>query len=653
LYNVPHELTGFEEDTMHVRGAQCGLGVFATLIVALLAGCDQAGAPGAGFDDDGFDLCGGPNQEGCSCTPGHVIACYPEAPLTGADGEEYCVEGVRECGPDGAWGECLFADDAERYAIIGDPELCGGCDPACWKVHDCPTGRDLDEENADNVRFDLDADGIVLGGSSLNARYAWVANSPDSTVSKFDLNTGAQVGRYRVGLSTNGAGGNAPSRTAIDSRGNAYIASRAFGLQGTVTKIAGDRSYCVDRNLNGLIDTSAGGADIRAWNADECVLWTKNVGGSNGVPRAITIDASDRVWVGLFNLTRFDVLDPEGNLIRSVSVSGYPYGAAIGRDGLLWYPNSCCGQSWIQSVNTTTYAVGATRTNTSGCNGSYGIAVDTTGRVLVGGYSATGCLARYNPTSGAWQAFTGTSGYVRGVTVDAEGLVWAASHTSGFGPHWLTSWNDAGGDRHTYSLGSGGQTCGVPIGVGADFSGRIWTPCQSTSNVARLDPDTGAVDFFPTGPNPYTYSDFTGFLRATVTAPEGSYTRLYDSRMACAGDRVTFWSQLYWEAETPENTQINFVARTANSVAQLGLSPNMTLASIPGDLEPADVQAIMAGYGVANNMRYLEIRVQLRSLDGETSPVFRQMDNVFYCVCECDINQECSADCDCDEDCGG
>jgi hypothetical protein len=52
-------------------------------------------------------------------------------------------------------------------------------------------------------------------------------------------------------------------------------------------------------------------------------------------------------------------------------------------------------------------------------------------------------------------------------------------------------------------------------------------------------------------------------------------------------------------------------------------------------------------------MRYLEIRVQLRSLDGETSPVFRQMDNVFYCVCECDINQECTADCDCDEDCGG
>lgn len=634
--------------------------VYASSILSIglmlsLSACRPSADQGlTGDSDEGFAVCGGGTAEGCPCEPGRVAACYPDSPLEDtATGEEYCVQGSQQCGSDGRWGACLYPDGAARLPLIGDPELCGGCDPNCWRVHDCPVEVDLDSDNSFNLRFDLDAQGLVLGGSEVNARYAYIANDPESTVTKIDLETGDEVGRYLVGLQTNGTNNN-PSRTAIDSLGNAYIANRAFWRQGSVTKIAANESYCVDRNMNGFIDTSAGGADVKAWNEDECVLWTVPVGGDNSRPRAVAIDTHDRVWVGLFNTRRFDVLNSgDGSLIRSVSVELRPYGAAISGDGLIWFPEYCCDRPEIQYIDTETFAVSGTYRPPDGlCNGSYGIVVDTEGRVILGGYPES-CVSRFDPRSGLWDAFTTTNGTTRGVTIDESGRIWTASH-EGFndGPHWLTSWDSNGSNRQVYVLENGAQRCGVPIGVGADFDGNIWTPCQNTSRVARLDPSTGTVDLFSTGSNPYTYSDFTGFLRAHVTAPEGSYIRLHDSRLACADDRTAHWSQLYWDVVTPPDTEIIFWGRTADRMEQLGLSPTMELARIPSSEDPVDVEAIMTAEGVSNTLRYFEIRVQLIALDGETSPVFKNMDTLFYCRCECDADIDtCTPDCDCDPQC--
>jgi hypothetical protein len=73
------------------------------------------------------------------------------------------------------------------------------------------------------------------------------------------------------------------------------------------------------------------------------------------------------------------------------------------------------------------------------------------------------------------------------------------------------------------------------------------------------------------------------------------------------------------------------VARTANSIGELNLSPQITIAVPPGDHSPADIEANLSSHGIPNNMRYLGIRAVLRSLDGERSPVFRSMDIVHYC----------------------
>src|SRR5690606_19834483 len=143
------------------------------------------------------------------------------------------------------------------------------------------------------------------------------------TITKIDTRTGAQSAEYDAVLldGTNGGrppgevclterpGGNCPSRTAVDLRGAVYVANRAFFNQGTITKIAGLESDCIDRNGNGVIDTSRdldgdgrierGVPGEMLGQRDECILWTVDVGAEGGVPRAIAVDSAGTVWVGL------------------------------------------------------------------------------------------------------------------------------------------------------------------------------------------------------------------------------------------------------------------------------------------------------------------------------------------------------------------
>ena len=52
----------------------------------------------------------------------------------------------------------------DREAIVGEPELCSGCDPNCYATYDCPIAPDRDDSRVefDNVRFDALDTGIVI-----------------------------------------------------------------------------------------------------------------------------------------------------------------------------------------------------------------------------------------------------------------------------------------------------------------------------------------------------------------------------------------------------------------------------------------------------------------------------------------------------------
>ncbi|MBI2898410.1 MAG: hypothetical protein HYY06_32970 [Deltaproteobacteria bacterium] len=601
-------------------------------------------APGSWFDlEPDLGICAdGMPHEGCPCEGGLSFRCTE--PGAGGDclvGEQQCVEG--------AWSSCLDLrpSGGGPWRVVNPVRTCG-CDPDCREANDVPVQADLSQSNSNGISYDGNRGGIVINSNETNAQYAWIANS-DNTVSKLDLSTGVEVSRYVVGLANVD---NSASRTAVDGYGNAYVACRAFGAQGSVTKMAGDRSFCIDRNANGRIDTSSNNVAM-ARGTDECVIWTVRVGGNNGVPRAITIAAGDNnrpegyPWVGLYNENRFYRLDPTtgaasapawGGGRNYIDVGGSPYGATIDRAGNLWFPNGCCGGTWIRSFNVGTGALGARQWD-PWSSGSYGIAVDGTaplGRVIMGGWSA-GSIKRFDPNTGGWQRWVLQVNCYRdrwgrwvcsqpggrGVAVDSAGNIWSSSHLN-WSNGWVHRINPGNGVITTWQLPDQ-----IPVGVGLDFDNRVWTISQSGSRANRLNLATGAIDRFTTGPSPYTYSDFTGSQRAWFTSPEGFYWRDYDTTTACGNGLPGDFGALSWDADTFGTTSITFEGRTADTQQNLAGAPVVILATQPSDYGPVDVGTAFANAGRAQR-RWLRVTAHLRAGSNE-SPLLRSMTMRWLC----------------------
>src|SRR5690606_4181780 len=88
----------------------------------------------------------------------------------------------------------------------------------------------------------------------------------------------------------------------------------------------------------------------------------------------------------------------------------------------------------------------------------------------------------------------------------------------------------------------------TPIGVGVGSGGTIWTANQGSHNMTVLNPQSGAVAHFPAGGPTYTYSDFTGNLLRTFTAPQGTYRETFQG---CNGSAVDRWVSVSWSGLTP------------------------------------------------------------------------------------------------------
>ena len=119
--------------------------------------------------------------------------------------------------------------------------------------------------------------------------YLWVACSGRGTVVRIatadhyspvdqkPVQAGDILGEYRTGPDACGSGpgfGQDPSRTTVDFDGNVWVANRANleafecedDLCGHVVKIGSGLAFqWVDRNCNGVLDTSRGLGEIRPW----------------------------------------------------------------------------------------------------------------------------------------------------------------------------------------------------------------------------------------------------------------------------------------------------------------------------------------------------------------------------------------------------
>ncbi|WP_421620796.1 hypothetical protein [Alkalilimnicola ehrlichii] len=185
----------------------------------------------------------------------------------------------------------------------------------------------------------------------------WVANAGEASVSKIDTNTGVELARYWTFFpeqaSSSPWGGPAPSRTAVDSRGNVYVANRHFdGRPPAVLKIlneeavdhAGDGQVNTSRNEDGegmidpdtemmpLEDTNNTGRVDPEDLQDDRIAWHVTVGNDNDLGRSLCIDNDGQIWLGMYRGQAYYQLDSD---------TGQVLQGPIDTEGHTPYPGYC------------------------------------------------------------------------------------------------------------------------------------------------------------------------------------------------------------------------------------------------------------------------------------------------------------------------
>ncbi len=359
----------------------------------------------------------------------------------------------------------------------------------------------------------------------------WIANTPDGTVSKIDTKTGAELGRYYTGP-TNGS--DDPSRTAVNLEGDAAVSNRGGGI----IKFASEAVRCIDRNANGMIETSTGAADVRLFGEDECMLWHKPTGvdGDNRHgPRPTAWDAGsgddpcvtgdDRLWVGWWdydnNIGHFERLaGSDGTTLDTVEILEWdkqgdtdygPYGGAVNAEGDLWSSGRGPGPLVRIDAQNLIYEVWPVPDGTS----PYGIAVDANGHPWLADYD--GGVLHFDPNTETWDDIdTPNVSRGRGIMVDRLGFAWVAGND----PCALIQVDTVTRTLISDTIALPG--CDDPVGISIDAEGFVWVPDRGADLAFKVHPMSYATVTITGLVAPYTYSDMTGAgLGLVVNPPAG------------------------------------------------------------------------------------------------------------------------------------
>lgn len=408
-------------------------------------------------------------------------------------------------------------------------------------------------------------DEVKLDDTTQAFKFMWVAVSSKGTVVKIETKTGEVLGEYKTapdGQPTD------PSRTTVDKNGSVWVANRAGN---TVTRVCLPESgLWIDRNSNGVCDTSAGLDDIKAWTGadtstadDECII--NYVAVSSSGTRHVSVDGDNNVWVSGIANQIFDKIDGvTGAILRTEGPVGYGgYGGLIDMNNVVWSSGTTFGLLRWDTANPLSGPNGG---NWNGYdNPSYGLAIDKFGNVWSSSYYADGLIRKYAPDGTLLGAYD--QGYIcaRGCVADGNGDIWVAHSESG---------NAVGHLRNDGTYVGTVQVAAFPTGVAMDADGYIWVTSYNEGVVQRIDPalngGVGAVDLttVPLGGHLYNYSDMTG--STLVGAPNmGTWSVVYDSEKT-----DTKWGDIDWNSVVTDNGKLDvYVASSTDGITFGALTP--------------------------------------------------------------------------------
>jgi streptogramin lyase len=423
------------------------------------------------------------------------------------------------------------------------------------------------------INLSSDSDQLQLLNVGEPFAFIWVAASGRDTILKIDTETGNVLGEYKS--RPDGMAGN-PSRTTVDANGNVWAGNRneASGGQGSIVHIGLlENGQCVDRNLNGIIDTSTGLGDVRSWTGDslggvsgaqdECIIHYVRTSGTN--VRSVAVDGSNNVWIGGLGNRVHELYDQNGIAVvgTQFNLGCGGYGALVDANGVLWSAGD--GQNVLLRYDP------ATKTGSCLSLGrfSYGLGIDPSGFIWHSNWSSNTVLKISPAGVIAGSFFTGGASNDRGVAVTPDGHVWIAN---------------SGGSDVSRLDNSGALLAVIPVGitptgVAVDAAGKVWVTNYSSHSAMRIDPAINGVDLevsLGAGAYPYNYSDMTG---STLTAPpdNGTWSVVHDS-----GINDAPWTRISWNADEPGDSSILVSVASSNDGVVFGAPVVVANGDAPG-----------------------------------------------------------------------
>jgi len=494
-----------------------------------------------------------------------------------------------------------------------------------------PIGFDTRQEGSYGVQTDKDGNVILdpAGKIASTTPIIWVANSSEGTVSKIDTRKMMEVARYY----TYPGGGADPSRTTVGLQGDVVVANRASsgGTKASAVRIAGDRSSCIDRNANGVIDTSENTMPGQAatpipWPTDkvndppdECILWMTPLT-PNSYPRAAGYNAGfaegdTYIYIGLYSNRQVVRLDQRtGRILKTIDVSpAMPYGLVIDKNADVWVRGAEGSLARIQVSKADAVEI---------LSGSlappcpYGIAADARGNIYTAGST---CVSRFDPIARTWEKLDLSpqgATFTRGLALDSKNQLWVADTSSGM------LHVDASGPKMVFK-GKTAKISSNNVGAAIDFDNTPWVISQANSMAYKVDPTDYSTKSIRVGTGPYTYSDMTGYQLRNAAAPTGVWRY---TAQGCGGSNRTKWVNLDWQATVGNGTEVVIKLRSGFTKEELEAAKWTQVAKVPTDMGAVslDIPAVTGPL--------LQVEFSMRAATPELTPILSGVTFSYDCI---------------------